>query len=170
MIRLATPRLVLRAFRASDRDDLVALDADPEVREYLDMPQGTAPEEAEEHLAHYAETYPEGSRRGFWAAEEEGRFVGWFHLRPSRDTGECELGYRLRRDAWGRGLATEGSQALIDLAFADGEPRVVASTDVANRRSQRVMEKLGMARTREFLYEGRLPSVEYATTAAPAAS
>ncbi len=99
--------------------------------------------------------------RGFWAAEEAGRFVGWFHLRPARDTGETELGYRLRQDVWGRGLATEGSRALIDLA---GE-RVVARTMIANLRSRRVMEKLGMAVVRTFPYSGEGPEdeMEYAT-------
>ena len=50
-----------------------------------------------------------------------GRFIGWFHLRPPDDP---ELGYRLRRDLWGRGYATEGSRALIDHAFTHGAARV----------------------------------------------
>ena len=47
---------------------------------------------------------------GFWAAVERstGQFIGWFHLRPDEGAqpGEVELGYRLRRSAWGRGYAT----------------------------------------------------------------
>ena len=101
-----------------------------------------------------------GSAHGYWAVEEDGRFVGWFHLRPARDTGETEIGWRFRRDAWGRGLATEGARALIQLA---GE-RVIARALVGNVRSRRVRERLGMVPVREFVYDARLPSIEYATT------
>lgn len=160
MIPLRTGRLLLRAFRLDDVDNLVALDADPAVREFLDMPEAPAAKQAEEWLTRIAVNYPEGSARGYWAAEEDGRFVGWFHLRPARDTGECEIGWRLRKDAWGRGLATEGGRTLIDLA----EERVIARTMIANARSRRVMVKLGMTPVREFLYDDRLPCVEYATT------
>lgn len=158
LIPLQTARLTLRAFRPDDRDDLVDLNADPAVREFLGMPRGQTPEEASAWIESMR-AYPEGSERGFWAAEESGRFVGWFHLRDARDTGETELGYRFRRDAWGRGLATEGGRALIDLA---GE-RVIARTLLLNVRSRHVMERLGMAVVREFVYDDRLPSVEYAT-------
>jgi RimJ/RimL family protein N-acetyltransferase len=151
---------LLRAFRRDDVANLVALDADPAIREFLDMPEAPTASQAEEWLGRIAANYPEGSARGYWAAEEDGRFVGWFHLRPSRDTGECEIGWRLRKDAWGRGLATEGGRALIDLA---GE-RVIARTMAANLRSRRVMEKLEMNPVREFLYDDRLPCIEYATS------
>ena len=160
MISIRTSRLLLRTFRPDDAENLVALDADPAVREFLDMPEAPTLEDARDWLSRVGASYPEDSDRGYWAAEEDGRFVGWFHLRPSRDTGECEIGWRLRKDAWGRGLATEGGRALIDLA----EERVIARTLIGNVRSRRVMQKLGMIEAREFLYDGRLPCVEYATT------
>jgi RimJ/RimL family protein N-acetyltransferase len=168
MIPLQTDRLAMRALALEDADNIEGLDADPEVREFLEMPEPTTREEALQWIAHLNWTYPEGSVRGFWAAEESGRFVGWFHLRPAEDSGECELGYRLRRDAWGRGLATEGSRALIELA---GE-RVIARTMKTNLRSRRVMEKLGMEVIREFAYSGTGPpdDVEYGTPSRPEAS
>ncbi len=65
-------------------------------------------------------------------AEERltGAFVGWFSLRPVEGVvGTLELGYRLLRDAWGRGYATEGGRALLRLAFTSfGAERVVAQT------------------------------------------
>ena len=157
---LRTERLTLRGFRPDDAHNIVALDADPAVREFLDMPEGTALTAAQTWIESVNERY--GGERGFWAAEEDGRFVGWFHLRPARDTGETELGYRLRREAWGRGLATEGSRTLIDRA---GE-RVIARTMILNHRSRRVMEKCGMTVVRTFPYSGEGPDdeVEYATT------
>ncbi len=89
---------------------------------------------------------------GFAAAYERARFVGWFHLRPSvADANVLELGYRLRRDAWGRGLATEGSVALVRYAFEDLNQRAVDACAVeANTASISVMKKCGMR------YAGRL--------------
>jgi RimJ/RimL family protein N-acetyltransferase len=92
--------------------------------------------------------YERSERYGFWAAVEKstGRFVGWFHLRPGDGAGpdEPELGYRLRREVWGRGYATEGSLALIDKAFTElRADRVYASTMAVNVASRRVMEKAG---------------------------
>ena len=100
--------------------------------------------------------YPERSPGyGFWAAIERttGEFVGWFHLRPGSDDApdEPELGYRLHRRFWGRGLATEGSRALVDTAFLDrGARRVHASTMAVNAGSRRVMEKSGLRFVRTF--------------------
>lgn len=61
----------------------------------------------------------------------------------------AELGYRLRRDCWGQGLATEGAAALVDWGFrAAGYDRIVACAMAANHGSRRVMEKLGMRHVR----------------------
>jgi RimJ/RimL family protein N-acetyltransferase len=99
--------------------------------------------------------YGRGDGWGFWAADERTRsaFVGWFHLRPGpvdpRD--EPELGYRLVRQVWGQGLATEGARALIDVAFRElGARRVYATTMSINAGSRRVMEKVGMRFVRHF--------------------
>ena len=62
-----------------------------------------------------------------------------------------ELGYRLRRSAWGKGYATEGSRALIQMGFAElGARRVFATTIVVNVASRRVMEKAGLRFVRTF--------------------
>ena len=64
---------------------------------------------------------------------------------------EIELGYRLRKEAWGKGYGTEGSRALIRKGFTElGVRRVVASTYQDNLASQRVMEKAGMTLVRTF--------------------
>lgn len=62
-----------------------------------------------------------------------------------------ETGYRLRRSAWGKGFATEGSRALIQKGFTEfGVQRVVASTMTVNVASRRVMEKAGLKFVRTF--------------------
>lgn len=112
--------------------------------------------------------------RGWAAVEKSTRaFIGWFHLRPrSAHEDEPELGYRLRRSAWGRGYATEGSRALIEKAFTDlGAARVFAETMAVNTASRRVMEKAGLSYVRLFHQDwpDRIPGdehgdVEYALT------
>jgi len=121
-IFLETERLILRQFTLDDVDNLFALDDDPDVMRYL---------------------------TGFWVAIERatGDFLGWLHFRPNRDdpVDQPELGYRLRKSAWGKGYATEGSRALIAKGFTDlGVQRVIASTYQDNAASRRVMEKCGM--------------------------
>ncbi len=64
------------------------------------------------------------------------------------------LGYRLRRSAWGKGYAKEGSRALIRKGFTElGVQRVVAETMAVNTASRRVMEKAGLTYVRTFHQE-----------------
>ena len=143
-VLLETPRLVLRAFTSDDVDLLVDLDGDPEVMRYLNGGIPSSCDFIEQRMIPLVTSY-EGAF-GFWAAHRkpEGEFVGWFSLRRT-DADVAALGYRLRRAAWGQGLATEGSRALIAKAFDElGITRVWASTYQDNIASQRVMEKSGM--------------------------
>lgn len=156
-VYLETERLILRQLTADDLEALVALDGDPAVMRYLGGEPTPRDEIAGVILPHWLGYYRRGERYGFWAAieRESGAFLGWFHFRPSRGAGddEPELGYRLRRSAWGQGYGTEGSRALIEKGFREfGVRRVVASTDIENRASRRVMEKCGMTVTGYFVY------------------
>lgn len=171
-IFLETGRLRLRHFTDTDADAelLVALDSDPEVMRYLGNGRPT-PSDVIRH-----EVLPRFARSQVWAAEERptGHFVGWFALTPRAGgpADDLELGYRLRRAAWGRGYATEGSRALVRKAFTDlGARRVYAETMFVNTRSRRVMEKAGLSFVRVFHeeWDEALPGaehgeVEYAVT------
>jgi RimJ/RimL family protein N-acetyltransferase len=174
---LETGRLILRWFTASDGPALAELNSDPEVTFFIN---GGRPIPLAEIEASYLPAYlgyPERYQGyGFWAVVEKstGDFLGWFHLRPDADgpADEPELGYRLRRSAWGQGYATEGSRALVDKAFGElGAARVRAETMVVNTRSRRVMEKAGLRQVRVFQadWPDRIPGdehgdVEYALT------
>ena len=164
MVRIQTERMILREFRLDDAPFHVEMNSDPAVQEFLGEEPPTC-EQMEQKIQGTLDRYPTGGNRGFWAAEEDGKFIGWFHLRPSRDTGETELGYRLIQRAWGRGLATEGSKALLELAKGE---RVIARTMILNKRSRSVMEKLGMKPVRTFPYTGSGPDdeIEYALESA----
>src|SRR5437763_12584159 len=101
------------------------------------------------------EYYARFANYGFWAVIEKstGAFLGWFHFRPVGDAAldEPELGYRLRKSAWGKGYATEGSRALIRKGFTEfGVQRVFAEAMAVNQASRRVMEKAGLTLVRTF--------------------
>src|SRR5262249_9174908 len=108
-----TVRLKLSLVRDADREDLIALERDPDVMRFLNGGQPTADGGVDDGARFLT---PRGGEDDVWTALEKrsGAFVGWFSLRRV-DEGAGELGYRLRRDAWGRGLASEGASALVDI-------------------------------------------------------
>ena len=153
---LQTERLLLRRFSTADADDLVDLDADPEVMRFITGGVPTSREEIQDRVLPAFLAYDERyGGYGFWAAAQNatGEFLGWFRFRPLRDAGpgEFALGFRLRRSAWGQGYATEGSRALIRMGFTEwGVQRVVAQTMAVNAASRRVREKAGLTLVRTF--------------------
>ncbi len=175
---LDTERLVLRRFTLDDLDLLVELDADAEVMRFINGGEPVDRFEVATMLSWWIEYDERLDGLGFWAATEKATdaFIGWFHLRPGDDDGpfDAELGYRLRRSVWGRGLATEGARALIDKGFSElGLERVRAETMALNAASRRVMEKSGLRYIRTFRAEWPVRiagdehgDVEYAITRA----
>jgi RimJ/RimL family protein N-acetyltransferase len=142
-----TERLDLRPITLDDVGLLVELDSDPEVMRYLTGGKPSTPADVEDVIRSSI-----GHR---WIAAERatGDFVGWFGFHAAGD-GEYEVGYRLRRAAWGRGLATEGTRALLALLFDElGATRVFAQTMAVNERSRAVMERCGMRYARTFHLE-----------------
>jgi RimJ/RimL family protein N-acetyltransferase len=151
-----TDRLSLSLAGEADRENLIALERDPEVMRFLNGGRHTPDGGAEEGAGFLT---PRGGENDVWAAVEtrSGAFVGWFSLRRVRE-GVGELGYRLRRDVWSRGLATEGASALIAIGFADKDfARIVATTMAVNHRSRRVMEKTGLTHVRTVYPHRRDP-------------
>lgn len=163
---LETERLTLRQFEQEDADDLYQLDSDPEVLRYIGSDELAPSDYAtvrEWTLPRMFAYYEAHESLGFWAAEERqsGEFVGWFCLRPAEDgpakglvegPGEVELGYRLKRAAWGMGYATEGSKALVSKGFEELEvQRVIAVAQAANSSSRRVLEKAGLKEVGHFV-------------------
>ena len=157
-IFLETPRLLLRRFTEEDVENLFQLDSDPDVMRYINGGRPTPRHMIEkEILPAYLDYHRRFQEFGFWAAIEKstGDFLGWFHFLPNGETKEeAELGYRLRKSAWGKGYATEGSRALIRKGFSDlGVQRIFAETMVVNAGSRRVMEKAGLVLDRIFHQE-----------------
>lgn len=168
-ILLETDRLRLRRFTSDDADALYELDGDPDVIRWTNLDGRRAP------YAFYRDVliprnlafYEKYAGCGYWVAEERatGDWLGWFHFRPGReDPDETELGYRLRKSAWGKGYATEGSRALVCKGFLEmGTARVSATALTANRASIRVMEKAGLRFEREYVHEFTDPATGQVT-------
>jgi RimJ/RimL family protein N-acetyltransferase len=145
---LRTERLVLRGFRDADRAPFAALNADPEVAAFLATPLDRARSDALiDRIA------ADWRRDGFalFAVERlaDGSFLGFAGVTTLAWAPDPlpEIGWRLARHAWGQGYATEAAREAMRFAFEDRRlPELVSYTHVDNMRSQRVMEKLGMAR------------------------
>ena len=146
-----TDRLLLRPWRESDTEPFAALNADPLVMEYMAKTLGRGKSDAfvARIRAHF-----ERHGFGFWAVEAPGaaELVGLVGLaRPAFEvhfTPCVEVGWRLDRDYWGRGYATEAARASIRYGFERfGLDQIVAFTVPANIRSRAVMERIGMTRS-----------------------
>jgi RimJ/RimL family protein N-acetyltransferase len=150
VLELATPRLRLRRWRPEDREPFAALNADPDVTRYLGDGRPMS-RQASDELADRIERYFAEHGYGLWAAELTGEapFIGFIGLALPTFLPEVlptvEIGWRLARPYWGRGLATEGARTALAAAFGLLEQREVCSIhDPDNVASRRVMEKIGM--------------------------
>jgi RimJ/RimL family protein N-acetyltransferase len=148
--KIGTERIILRKWRESDREPFAQMNCDPAVMEHF--PALLSREESDA-LVDRAEAHLEKHRFGPWAAElrESQTFIGYVGLViPQFEapfTPCVEIGWRLARKYWGKGLATEGARALVRQGSeVQRLPELVSFTVPANLRSLRVMEKLGMTR------------------------
>lgn len=145
-----TKRLKLRSWRASDLEGFAALNADPETMKYF---PATLDRLANDAMATRFQSLIDEFGWGFWAVEEKesGAFIGFVGLnKPSAELpfSPCvEIGWRLSRDFWGKGYATEAANAALSFGFEHlSLEEIVSFTALSNQRSQKVMERLFMQR------------------------
>jgi RimJ/RimL family protein N-acetyltransferase len=145
---LYTRRLILRPWRETDLAPFAALNADPRVMEYFPKPLSR---DESDRRAEQISQYITQHGCGLWAVEVPriAPFIGFAGISTSRFeatfTPCIEVGWRLAFDFWNRGYATEAASAALDDAFARLDvDEIVSFTSWQNRRSRRVMEKLGM--------------------------
>lgn len=148
---LTTERLVLRAWRDTDRAPFAALNADPRVMEHFASALSPAESDAmvERIGRHFA-----SHGFGLWAVEAPGvaefiGFVGLVHVPfTAAFTPAVEVGWRIAAEHWGRGYATEAARRAVVFGFAELHlEQIVSIAMSANQRSRHVMEKLGMQRS-----------------------
>ncbi len=155
-ILLETERLRLRQLNTHDIEDLVTLNSDPQVMEYIHPGSTSSVEQESKAVDRIRELCRDKPGFGVWAIETraDNEFIGLALLKELYDTGENEVGYRLIPSAWGRGYATEISRALVQHGFDTlGLDLIVGITFPGNEASRRVLEKSGLKYAGERTYE-----------------
>lgn len=152
--QVRTDRLLLRRWRDADRAPFAAMGADPEVMRYFPSLLSRDDSDA---LAGRADASFDTRGYGLWALEHRGSgaFLGFTGLAPMPEgvpgAGGVEVGWRLARQAWGQGYATEAAKAALAFAFDElGQGEVNSITAVLNAPSRAVMVRLGMTLSDEF--------------------
>jgi RimJ/RimL family protein N-acetyltransferase len=144
---LQTERLVMRTWRDSDIDPFTAISSDPIVMEFF--PKLLTRDEVVAQIERINSKITSDGF-GFWALEHAGELIGfcgisrvWFdaHFTPA-----VEIGWRLRRDTWGHGFATEAARAAMAFGWHLGLDQIIAFLVPNNRPSAAVAERIGMTR------------------------
>jgi RimJ/RimL family protein N-acetyltransferase len=150
-IILETDRMFLYEMTVADAEHFYTLNDDPEVIQYTGNARFESVEEAKSFLANYDHYRVHGMGRwGMWLRSED-CFVGWCGLKRL-EGGEVDLGYRLLKQHWGVGLATEASIACLRYGFETlGLQTIIGRSMRANTASIRVLEKIGMHYWKEIV-------------------
>jgi ribosomal-protein-alanine N-acetyltransferase len=147
---ITTERLIIRPFLLADFEAIHAVWSDPAVM----APIPSQAFSRESSWARLTEKLRHQARHGFskWAVTEasSGTVIGECGVHYLEDGPDIELGCKLARAYWGKGLASEATRACLDWALAERAERVVAIVDPANSRSARVLDKIGMVRDGTF--------------------
>ena len=141
-----TPRLTLRRFTEADAPLIFALNSDPEVLKYLH--ERTLKDEEDAGKIIIDIILPQyANNLGRWAIHinNSNEFIGWCGLKYRPELKETDLGYRLFKNAWGKGYATEAAKATLDHGFNELKlPVITGRAHIENIASLKVLEKIGM--------------------------
>lgn len=149
VIEINTPRLLLRQWRDEDYLSFARLNADPFVMAHF---PSVLDEQASIKMANRCRQLIEQKGWGFWAVELKGQaeFIGFVGLHePSMDLpfSPCvEIGWRLAKEFWGQGIATEAAKEVLAFGFRNLLlNEIVSFTALLNKRSEAVMKRLNMS-------------------------
>jgi ribosomal-protein-alanine N-acetyltransferase len=158
---ITTARLGLRRWQPADLEPFTRMNKDPVVMEYFPRLM-TAAETAE--MVERIDSFFDQHGYGLYAMDlrSTGEFLGYTGFaQPSFEswfTPCVEIGWRLKKEAWGRGYATEAAGACLSHGFsAIGLTKVLSFTAAVNIRSERVMQKIGMTRVGDFEHPAVVP-------------
>ncbi|HXW16827.1 MAG TPA: GNAT family N-acetyltransferase [Candidatus Acidoferrales bacterium] len=161
MIFLETDRLLFRSHEPQDEVDFVQMHTDPEVRRYVG---GSAwPREKAMHRFRNAYLNQPSEIYGLWATifKENEKYIGCCGIANPPNGPGPSLGYYIARQYWGRGLASEASQAFINIAFRDLRlPRIFADVEKGHGVSEHILQKFAFKIVSEEKYPtGRVISL-----------
>ena len=159
---IETERLYLRQWRASDFAIFAEMNADLDVMKYFPKPLSPKVSDA---IANKCSQLIKDKGWGFWAVslKETDTFIGMVGLNEAHAdmpfAPTVEIAWRLHKDYWGQGYATEAARASLNFAFDTlGFDEVVAFTAVINKHSQLIMQRIGMSNTQQNFYHPMLDS------------
>lgn len=147
---IRTDRLLLRAWRETDKVPYALINADPQVMRHF---PSTLTREQSDHMVDRITELWDANSFGLWAAErmDTGVFIGFVGLAAptwqAAFTPCVEVGWRLAAAHWGQGFAPEAALAALAFGFEHVDlpnDQIVSFTTTQNLNSQRVMQKLGM--------------------------
>ena len=152
---IKTKRIYLRRFTKDEADLLFQLDGDADVMKYitLGIPR-TMDEVIEKSMPRVLQSYQDKSDFGIFAAYliNSDEYIGWFQFEKDKEFEDSiEIGWRLKKQYWGNGYATEVAIVLCELGIKMGKT-IVARAMIENLASIRVMEKAGLKFEKKFWY------------------
>ncbi|MBA2649606.1 MAG: GNAT family N-acetyltransferase [Legionella sp.] len=164
-LKIETERLLLRPFTMEDLDDFSRICADPEVMRFIGEGIPLDKEAVKQRMESWISLYKE---QGFGllalTLKENKKLIGFCGLIQQIVDGEAyiELGYRLDRDYWGKGIATKVALIMKDYAFQHLEiPYLISIIHVDNLASKSVVQKIGMNLLERTLFKDVLVDVFY---------
>jgi RimJ/RimL family protein N-acetyltransferase len=144
---LETERLLLVPLEMKHIDNLADLDSDPEVLRYITDGVPRDRKHQEEGVPRVMKYMEENPGLGLWVTylKDTNEFVGWYILKHLPNDGEVEVGFRLKKQFWGKGYSTEAGNALLKHGFETlGLKRIAAIVRPDNFASQAVIKKIGL--------------------------
>ena len=154
---IETARCVLDEFGLEDREHVIRLYTDTDVRRFLGGPVDVAA--ARTNFERWASPGPGDNR---WAIRTKDRrtFVGAVSLSPHHDGDETEVSYLLLPEWWGKGYGGETVQAVINFAFCEcGLSQIIAETQTDNIASCKMLERIGLRRVKTVVRFGAQQSI-----------
>lgn len=156
-----TERFILREILPSDIEAMFQLDSDSDVHQFLGNKPVTTVQESLEMIYSIRQQYLDNGI-GRWAIidKKTNEFLGWSGLKfvtelTNNHQNYYDLGYRLIKKYWGKGIATETAIASLQYAFEKlGIVEVFAMSDFRNQNSQKILNKVGMRKVESFDLDG----------------
>lgn len=157
---LSTPRLHLRPLKSDDSEPFFRLNQDLDALRYTGDVPFINLEEARIFLENYDQYTRHKLGRMSMIRKEDEAWLGWCGLRLDENTKEVDLGFRVFREYWNQGYATEAANASIEYGQSLGLERIIGRAVIHNIASIRILEKVGMKKVSTMDFHG-MPGVVF---------
>lgn len=159
-IHIETDRLIIRDIEFHDAQGMFQLDSDPDVHEFLGKKPISTIEEAKQVIDFIRAQYIDNGI-GRWAIidKKTNDFIGWTGLKFEqglrKEFNYYDLGYRLRKAYWGKGIATESAIESLKYGFETLDLKEIGgAAEVKHLVSNKILSKIGLKFIETFNFEG----------------